>query len=160
MLASLKNFLSAPRWRLAAFWLALACTLTACTAPKVQALSPPPVAASQEARCAASGGTWDTANFKNGSGYCAKGTETQCMASGGNWQRVCMMGTLACVQAYADAGKTCCSGSDCRGQRCLQTVEASGSIQPQAGRCIANNNPCYFGINLENGLPVPTAVID
>ncbi len=89
-----------------------------------------------------------------------QGTPAQCQASGGSWKRVCMMGTLACLQPYGDANKTCRSGVDCQGRRCLQAAEALHTTQPQTGRCIANNNPCYFGINLENGQPVPTAVAD
>ncbi len=161
MHANLKNLLWTPRWRWVGVWLALACALTACVAPKGQTLSATPGSmTSLEARCAASGGTWEAVNFKTDLGYCAKGTEVQCQASGGRWQRVCMMGTLACVRAYADAGKTCRNGTDCQGRRCLQTAEAGGGTQPQTGRCIVNDDPCHFGINLENGLPVPTAVVD
>ena len=141
--------------------IALTGALTACAVSNVEVK--PPLAqlpTTEEARCAAGGGTWDKSNFKLTDGYCAKGTPEQCQASGGNWQRVCMMGTLACVQPYADANKTCRSGADCQGRRCLQAAEALHTTQPQTGRCIANNNPCYFGINLENGRPVPTAVAD
>ena len=141
--------------------LVVAGALTACAVSNVEAT--PPLAqlpTSEEARCAAGGGTWDKSNFKLTDGYCAKGTPAQCQAGGGNWQRVCMMGTLACVQPYADANKTCRSGVDCQGRRCLQAAEARGNSQSQTGRCLPNNNPCYFGINLENGQPVPTAVAD
>ena len=134
---------------------------TACAVSNVEAT--PPLAqlpTSEEARCAAEGGTWDKSNFKFTNGYCAKGSPAQCQAGGGNWHRVCMMGTLACVQPYADANKTCRSGVDCQGRRCLQAAEARGNSQSQTGRCLPNNNPCYFGINLESGQPVPTAVAD
>jgi hypothetical protein len=139
--------------------LALAWCLVACTTTKPVEI-PPALPTTEEARCAAGGGTWDKSNFKLTNGYCAKGTPAQCQASGGNWQRVCMMGTLACVQPYVDAHKTCRSGADCQGRRCLQAAEARGNSQSQTGRCLPNNNPCYFGINLENGQPVPTAVAD
>ena len=141
--------------------LAVAGALTACVVSKVvEGPAPAALQTSEEARCALGGGTWDKSNFKLTNGYCAKGTPEQCQASGGNWQRVCMMGTLACVQPYADANKTCRSGADCQGRRCLQAAEARGNSQSQTGRCLPNNNPCYFGINLENGQPVPTAVAD
>lgn len=143
--------------------LALAWCLVACTTTKTVALSPA-LPTTEEARCAAGGGTWDARNVVLPQGHCAKGTPAQCQASGGNWQRVCMMGTLACVQPYVDADKACRSGSDCQGRRCLQTAEARGqnpsNAQPQTGRCLPNNNPCFFGINLEDGRPVPTAVAD
>jgi hypothetical protein len=147
------------RAALVLLWMGL---LTACAASSIEAVpaAPAPTAMTEEARCAAGGGTWDKRNFKLADGYCAKGTPAQCQASGGNWQRVCMMGTLACVQPYADANKTCGSGADCQGKRCLQAAEARGNSQSQTGRCLPNNNPCYFGINLENGQPVPTAVAD
>ena len=149
-------------WQRAAWLLVLTGLLTACAAPTVEvapAAQASPVM-TEEARCASGGGTWDKLNAILTQGYCAKGTLTQCQASGGNWQRVCMMGTLACVQAYADADKTCRSGSDCQGRRCLQAPEARGNTQAQTGRCLPNNTPCYFGFNLDNGRPVPTAVAD
>jgi hypothetical protein len=145
--------------------LAVVAAVTACVAPPV-AVAPVLVQAgmTEEARCAAGGGTWDARNVVLPQGHCAKGSPDQCQATGGTWQRVCMMGTLACVQPYVDADKACRSGSDCQGLRCLQTAEARGQnpskAQPQIGRCLPNNNPCFFGINLENGLPVPTAVAD
>lgn len=151
------------RWRLKGWrceralgTLALVCALAACMTTTAQTV---PLPMTEADHCDARGGTWDVGRFK-GAGYCAKGTPSQCQAIGGNWQRVCMMGTLFCVQAFADAGKACQSGVDCQGKRCLQRAEARGQEQAQSGRCIANNNPCYFGINLEKGLPVPTAVAD
>lgn len=112
-------------------------------------------------RCVDGGGTWDTGNTRVPP-YCAKGTAAQCTASGGHWQRICMMGTLACVTPYADAGKACTDGSECAGKRCLApTGTASLPGQgPMQGQCMANNNPCYFGINIEKGFTVPTAVAD
>jgi|GEM_PF-2390373 len=112
-------------------------------------------------RCVDGGGTWDTGNTRVPP-YCAKGTAAQCTASGGHWQRVCMMGTLACVTPYADAGKACTDGSECAGKRCLApsgTASLPGQ-GPMQGQCITNNNPCYFGINIEKGFTVPTAVAD
>lgn len=141
--------------------LVVAGALTACAVSNVEVK--PPLAqlpTTEEVRCAVRGGTWDKSNFKFTNGYCAKETPAQCQASGGNWQRLCMMGTLACVQPFADANQTCRSGSDCLGQCCLKAAEARGNTQSQTGRCLPNNNPCYFGINLENGRPVPTAVAD
>jgi hypothetical protein len=141
--------------------IALTGSLTACVVPQdtvLRAAEQLPVP--EQVTCAASGGTWDASNAKLTKGYCAKGSPGQCLAHGGTWQRVCMMGTLACVQGYPDVQKTCRSGSDCQGQRCLQVPEARANKQPQSGRCIVNNNPCYGGINLENGLPVPTAQAD
>jgi hypothetical protein len=112
-------------------------------------------------RCLADGGTWDTGNTRIPS-YCAKGTAAQCTAQGGNWQRVCLLGTLACVTPYADAGKVCTDGSECVGKRCLAPQGSSTfpGQGPMQGQCIANNNPCYFGINIEQGFTVPTAVAD
>lgn len=112
-------------------------------------------------RCVAGGGTWDTGNARIPA-YCAKGTAAQCTAQGGNWQRVCLMGSLACVVPYADAGKACTDGSECAGKRCL-APQGAGTFPgqgPMQGQCIANNNPCYFGINIEKGFTVPTAVAD
>ena len=141
--------------------LALAVTLSACASPHDKAPLPAPAQAmTEQARCTASGSTWVTDHPLITQGYCAKGTAAQCQAAGGQWQRVCMMGTLACVQPYADAHKSCRTGADCQGQRCLQLPEARYRNEPQTGRCIANNNPCYFGIDLINGQPVPTAVAD
>lgn len=123
--------------------------------------SPDTALGTEAHRCEASGGTWDTDNVRIPP-YCAKGSATQCEASGGRWERVCMMGVLACVKPYADAGKACTDGKQCAGQRCLapQGVPVFPGQGPMQGQCIANNNPCYFGINLENGYTVPTAVAD
>lgn len=93
----------------------------------------------------------------------APATEAQrCVDGGGTWQRVCMMGTLACVVPHPDAGKSCTDGSACAGKRCLapQGTASFPGQGPMQGQCIANNNPCYFGINIEKGLTVPTAVAD
>jgi hypothetical protein len=121
----------------------------------------PPSARSVAAqKCVAQGGTWDSGHVRIPEGYCAKGTPAQCQAAGGRWERVCMMGTLACVKPYPDAHKACADGRECAGRRCLMAPGALPQTVPQVGRCIANDNPCYFGINLENGRPVPTAVAD
>lgn len=142
-----------PRW---IAWLALGllCAgLVACAIPH-QPTSPAAQA------CAAKGGTWDAENVRITQGYCAKGTPAQCQAAGGRWQRVCMMGTLACVKPYADAGKACSDGSQCAGRRCLMAPGASPLVVPQTGRCIANDNPCHFGTNVVNGRAVATPVAD
>ena len=131
--------------------------LMACAAP--QSPPPAPTALTPEQRCVAEGNTWDVGNARMG-GHCAKGGPVQCEATGGRWQRVCMLGTLACVKPYADAGKACQSGRDCQGRRCLMKAGASPQVVPQTGQCIANDNLCHFGINLENGHAVPTAVAD
>ena len=136
--------------------------LLACAAPSGTPAPHSAAALTPEQRCASEGGTWDAASDRRG-GYCAKGTAAQCAAAGGQWQRVCMLGTLACVKPYADAGKACSSGKDCQGRRCLMDTGTPGAFPfqgPLTGHCIANDNPCYFGINLENGQPVPTAVAD
>ncbi|MBM3387251.1 MAG: hypothetical protein FJY36_06250 [Betaproteobacteria bacterium] len=129
-----------------------ACVATAHPRLEAAALTP-------AQRCEAEGSTWDASSERLG-GYCAKGSAAQCQALGGRWQRVCMLGTLACVKPYADAGKACQSGHECQGRRCLMNTGASRQWGAQTGHCIANDNPCHFGINLENGLPVPTAVAD
>lgn len=104
--------------------------------------------------CAGQGGS--------ASGVGTPTTAAQCTAQGGHWQRVCLMGSLACVVPYADAGKACTDGSECAGKRCL-APQGAGIFPgqgPMQGQCIANNNPCYFGINIEKGFTVPTAVAD
>ncbi len=148
--------------------LALLLGLAACARqapPAAPPVAQPPAQASapatDEQRCVAEGGTWDSGSQRVPP-YCAKGTAAQCTASGGSWQRVCMLGFLACVQPYADAGKACTDGSQCAGRRCLapQGVSFVPGQGPMQGQCIANNNPCYFGVNIEKGFTVPTAVAD
>jgi hypothetical protein len=145
--------------------LALLWGLASC-ARQAPSMAEPPVAqvgapATEAQRCVDGGGTWDTGNTRIPP-YCAKGTAAQCTAQGGTWQRVCMMGTLACVVPYSDAGKPCTDGSACAGKRCLapQGTASFPGQGPKQGQCIANNNPCYFGINIEKGFTVPTAVAD
>ena len=151
------------RWRvLALMGLSFVLVLAACVSSADRGVTAPvaPKGEGAQSLCLEAGSTWITDNPVLPQGYCAKGTPAQCVANGGSWQRVCMMGKMACVQPYPDANKNCSTSSDCLGQRCLQSPEARGSTEQQTGRCITNNNPCYFGTNLVNGRPVPTAVMD
>ncbi|MET0546009.1 MAG: hypothetical protein ABWZ40_06840, partial [Caulobacterales bacterium] len=47
-----------------------------------------------------------------------------CNAKGGGLQHVCLMGKIACVVTFADAGKACTDGSQCESKRCLVEYSA------------------------------------
>ncbi len=63
-----------------------------------------------------------------------------CVARGGTMQRICLMGKLACVETYKDAGKTCTDKKDCSGQCRYSGKAAPGS--DVVGYCQRTTDPC------------------
>lgn len=156
---------STPLWRQGGRWLiaATAIALSACTTGP---LAPPPPAnvpigelRTQQA-CEQRGGTWDTGSRAIPGGMCVAGTSAACVRQGGQWQRVCLLGTLACVLPYPDANKACTDASQCSGGRCHKRGEVRNTAGQLVGACIPNNNPCQGAIWIENGEAVPTPIAD
>ncbi|MET0544855.1 MAG: hypothetical protein ABWZ40_00965, partial [Caulobacterales bacterium] len=80
---------------------------------------------------------------------------------GGGLQHVCLMGKIACVVTFADAGKACTDGSQCESKRCL--VEYSATDDPKVamkGVCKGTDNPCGCFTYMENGKPGPGLCVD
>lgn len=158
---------SIPLWLLRGRWLiaAAAIALSACsTHPLTPAPTPPTNTPIGELRspetCQQRGGTWDTGSRAVPGGLCVAGTAAACTKQGGQWQRICLLGTLACVLPYPDANKACTDASQCTGGRCHQRGEVRNTTGQLVGACIPNNNPCQGAIWIENGQTVPTPIAD
>ena len=83
-----------------------------------------------------------------------------CIARGGTMRRVCLMGTLACVEPYPDAGKPCRDKSDCRGQ-CRYTAGPLPPVGAQVvGTCQASSDPCGCFATVMNGKLQPMLCVD
>lgn len=67
-----------------------------------------------------------------------------CRVAGGTWRPVCLMGTPACVIAYADAGKTCRDGDECKGRQCRYEGKQAPDMDGKeaTGKCVAHSDPC------------------
>jgi hypothetical protein len=81
-----------------------------------------------------------------------------CTARGGTIEPVCMMGELACVVRYRDAGKRCSDKADCLGE-CLY----EGDDSPQAnavGRCQRTSDPCGCKAPILRGRVQPALCAD
>ena len=79
--------------------------------------------------------------------------EQSCKAAGATWRRVCLMGTWSCVVTYADAGKTCRDGDECRGKQCRYDGELKLDMdgKPTTGKCVATSDPCGCFALVEDG---------
>lgn len=81
-----------------------------------------------------------------------------CAAKGGQIQPVCLLGRPMCIHPYADAGKTCSTGSDCEG-RCMAGSTAKMGMKA-TGVCAASNQPCGCFAIIEDGVVQPTLCVD
>ena len=106
------------------FTLALALVLTACAAPPpVQPPEPPAIPTTQSA----------------------------CVAAKGTWGAMGMRGLAGCSIPYADAGKTCTDGDQCRGDcRVTEPDQAMGD-KPITGQCQASSSPFGCFARVEDG---------
>ncbi len=85
---------------------------------------------------------------------------TACAARGGRIERVGRAQTEQCVITYADAGKPCTDGGECRAGRCLGAVDAAEHGGATSGQCQATNMQfgCYTAI--VNGRPQAGICVD
>jgi hypothetical protein len=88
--------------------------------------------------------------------------EQSCRAAGGNWRPVCLMGTLACVVRFNDAGKTCRDGDECQSRQCRyegkETPDMNG--KEVTGKCHAVSDPCGCFTLVEDGKIMGTLCAD
>ncbi len=88
--------------------------------------------------------------------------EQSCRVAGGDWRPVCMMGTLACVVTFKDAGKTCRNGNECQSRQCRyegkETPNMSGQVA--TGKCHATSDPCGCFTLVEDGKIMGTLCAD
>ena len=88
--------------------------------------------------------------------------EQTCRVAGGTWRPVCMMGTLACVVRYADAGKTCRDGDECQGRQCRYEGKEKPDWEGRVatGKCLAYSDPCGCFTLVEDGKIMGTLCAD
>ena len=83
-----------------------------------------------------------------------------CSRAGGAMKPVGKMQSLQCVISYADAGKSCTSGSQCAGDcRAGSGVDIAPG-QPVAGYCQATSDRFGCSTRVENGRAQATICID
>ncbi len=83
-----------------------------------------------------------------------------CASRGGELRRVGRMQTQQCIVKYADAGKSCTSGSQCAGDCRL---EGNSGVAPGAsvtGQCQADSDRFGCHTTVEDGKAGPTLCID
>jgi hypothetical protein len=81
-----------------------------------------------------------------------------CTARGGKIEPVCMMGELACVVRYRDAGKRCTDKSECAGE-CLYEGDDSPQVNA-VGRCQRTSDPCGCKAPVVHGRVQPALCAD
>ena len=88
--------------------------------------------------------------------------EQSCRVADGDWRRVCMMGTLACVVTFKDAGKTCRDGDECQSRQCRYEGKETPSMNGQSatGKCHATSDPCGCFTLVEDGKIMGTLCAD
>ena len=83
-----------------------------------------------------------------------------CRAAGGLMKPVGRMQSLQCVLSYADAGKSCTSGTQCRGDCRAAPGSDAAPGQPVAGYCQATSDRFGCSTKIENGRAEATICID
>lgn len=84
---------------------------------------------------------------------------TACAARGGHIERVGRAQTEQCVITYADAGKACTDGAECRAGHCLGAIDAAEPGQT-SGQCQASNIQFGCYTRIENGRPQAGVCVD
>lgn len=84
---------------------------------------------------------------------------SSCQRAGGVMTPVGRMQTLQCVISYADAGKSCTSGSQCAGDCRTPAVDVRPG-QQVAGYCQATSDRFGCSTTVENGRAQATVCID
>lgn len=83
-----------------------------------------------------------------------------CHAAGGLMKPVGRSQTLQCVVSYADAGKSCTSGSQCAGDCRAEPGTETAPGQPVAGYCQATSDRFGCSTKVEDGRVQSTICID
>jgi hypothetical protein len=95
-----------------------------------------------------------------GPGAIASLDEASCRGAGGSLLRAGKRQMLQCIISYADAGRSCSSGSDCAGDcRAPDGVEKAPG-QKVAGYCQATSDRFGCSTRVEQGRAQPTICID
>ncbi len=83
-----------------------------------------------------------------------------CKHAGGTFTAVGRRQTLQCVIAFADAGKSCSSGSQCAGDCQAKAGVDAAAGEKVAGFCQATSNRFGCSTQVENGRAQSTICID
>lgn len=94
----------------------------------------------------------------NPSNNASSSEEQACKARGGEMRRICLMGELACVEKYRDAGKACTDKSQCMGQCRYRGDAPVGSSV--VGECQRTTDPCGCFGTVENGKFIGSLCVD
>ena len=86
---------------------------------------------------------------------------SSCAARGGEMRQVGRMQSWQCVLKYADAGKRCTDGDDCRGDCRIEDVAAAPRAgAPAVGRCHASSDRFGCYTTVEGGKAEATICVD
>ncbi len=83
-----------------------------------------------------------------------------CAARGGKMLAVGRAQTQQCVVTYADAGKRCTDGDDCRGDCRIEDSPFPAAGAQAAGRCQADSRPFGCHTTVEDGRAYAAICID
>jgi hypothetical protein len=125
-------------------WILAALILASCAPPKTAGDAPT--------------GTTTGTSTSTSTSTSNKDDPQACVARGGTMRRICLMGELACVENYADAGKACTDKKQCFGQ-----CRYAGSAAPGAsvvGECQRTTDPCGCFGTVANGKFEGTLCVD
>lgn len=87
-------------------------------------------------------------------------TSAACGAEGGIWRREGRLGTWMCVMPYADAGRSCTDGAQCRGDCRLADDERPPAGAAVTGVCQADTSRFGCFTRVENGRAAATLCVD
>ena len=90
----------------------------------------------------------------------ASADRAACDRRGGRMRRVGMMGSWQCIVKYADAGKPCTDGDQCRGDCRADPALTLREGDPARGVCQVNSDRFGCFTRIEDGRAEPTLCID
>ncbi len=87
-------------------------------------------------------------------------TPAECAARGGTMRPVGRAQTMQCVVTYADAGKRCTTGTDCRGDCRVEDAPFPTAGASATGVCQANSQPFGCYAKVEGGKATAAICVD
>ncbi len=85
--------------------------------------------------------------------------ELDCLAAGGRMQRVGRLQAVQCVVTYADGGRQCSSGSQCKGD-CVAEGSDLVAGQQASGTCQRTSSRFGCSTRVESGRALATLCVD
>ena len=90
----------------------------------------------------------------------ATNEEGKACGRGGTMHRICLSGTLACVEPYRDAGRSCTDGDQCDGDCRYEGGSTSAPGTKAVGTCQRFTDPCGCHTRVEDGKIEGTLCVD